>query len=152
MRTSQRLDDVNIQSTHGEPMNQLQFDGEDIPAELLPEPLGNKILVGMITVKEKTDGGIILAQESVKKEQYLRYIAKVLKVGKDAYFDPSFQGGIPVESRAPESWVKTGDIVSTYQNSGQVIRIDWNGRIHALKLFNDNEMLAIIPDPSILSQ
>ena len=126
------------------------FEGENIDKEKLPIPSGWRLLVGMLKIEEKTAGGILLTDEHVRGKSYLRNIAKVLAVGKDCYLEPKFQGGISLTERTPSQWVKVGDVVMIGQYSGQEVKCIENGAIHTLKILNDDEILAIIPDMALL--
>ena len=55
--------------------------------EQLPEPSGWRLLVLPFTPKEKTKGGIIIAQESLEKLRIATNCGYVLKVGPLAYYD-----------------------------------------------------------------
>ena len=53
----------------------------------LPEPSGWRLLVLPFTPKEKTKGGILIAQESLEKLRIATNCGYVLKVGPLAYYD-----------------------------------------------------------------
>ena len=53
----------------------------------LPEPSGWRLLVLPFTPKEKTKGGIIIAQESLEKLRIATNCGYVIKVGPLAYHD-----------------------------------------------------------------
>ena len=55
--------------------------------EQLPEPSGWRLLVLPFTPKEKTKGGILIAQESLEKLRIATNCGYVLKVGPLAYED-----------------------------------------------------------------
>jgi len=128
-----------------------KFEGEDVAPERLPKPAGWRVLVGMYKIEERTAGGIILTDEHRKGREYLRSLAKVLAVGEEAYRHPKFQGGIALEQREPQPWVNVGDVVMIGQYTGQSVVIDDGGDTQTLRLLNDDEILAVIPDVSILS-
>lgn len=128
-------------------MEKIKFEGEEIPYSNLPKPCGWRILVGMMHIEERTSGGIVLVDESRKGMEYLRCIGKVLAVGPGAYEHPKFQGGRELIERSPTPWVSVGDIVLINQYSGQSIKVE----DQSLKLLNDDEILAVIPDISIIN-
>ena len=130
----------------------VQFEGENIPQDKLPKPVGWRILVGMFKIEERTAGGIILTDEHRKGREYLRSLAKVLAIGEQGYKDPKFQGGVPLQQHEPDAWVNVGDVVLLHQYSGQAITCVDNGEAQTLRLLNDDEILAVIPDVSVLSQ
>ena len=130
-----------------------QFEGENIPPATLPKPAGWRVLVGMLKIEDKTEAGIILTQSHKEGKEYLRSMAKVLAVGEGAYRHDKFQGGISMEKRTPEPWAKVGDIVLVGQYAGQSINvIDLSDHSpQSLKLLNDDEILAVIPDMEIIN-
>ena len=128
------------------------FEGEDIPKDRLPIPVGWRLLIGMFEIETKTSGGIELPDQYRKGREYLRNIGKVLAVGCECYQHPKFQGNIPVEVKDPVPWVKVGDVVNVNAYTGQTIVVeDDNGNPKTLKLLNDDEILAVIPDLNVLS-
>ena len=133
--------------------NKQLFEGESISPELLPKPAGWRILVGMLKIEDKSDGGIILTQSHKEGKEYLRSMAKVLAVGEGAYQHDKFQGGIPIDKRTPEPWAKVGDIVLIGQYSGQSISVidSTDDEPQSLKLLNDDEVLAIIPEMEVIN-
>lgn len=135
-------------------MTNFRFEGENIPPELLPKPAGWRVLVGMLKVEDTSKGGIILANEHVEGKKYLRSVAKVLAVGPGTYQHAKFQGGISIEKRDPEPWAKVGDVVLVGQYAGQSISVKDcadNDEPQSLKLMNDDEILAVIPDMSVIN-
>lgn len=128
-----------------------KFEGEDVAPERLPKPSGWRVLVGMYKIEERTAGGIILTDEHRKGREYLRSLAKVLALGEEAYRHPKFNGGIALERREPKSWVNVGDVVMIGQYTGQSVVIDDGEDTQTLRLLNDDEILAVIPDVTILS-
>lgn len=132
-------------------MTNVKFEGEAISPEKLPQPSGWRILVGMLTIEETTAGGIVLPKEHREGQEYLRSIAKVLAVGKLAYQHDKFQGGVSLEKRKPTPWVEVGDIVLIGQYAGQSINVIDNDKPQSLKLLNDDEILSVIPDISVIS-
>ena len=68
----------------------------DTKPSQLPEPTGYKILIALPDVDEKTEGGIIKAQETMHLEEVGSIVGFVMKLGPDAYedkkkFAPFFQ-------------------------------------------------------------
>ena len=53
----------------------------------LPDPQGWKILVAMPQAEEKTDGGILKANQTIKDEEVSNICGYVLKLGTDCYKD-----------------------------------------------------------------
>ncbi len=70
------------------------------------EPLGYHLLIELLEVKEKSEGGIILATDDVNAEQAAMPIGKVLKIGPQCY--KNHDSGI----NSAEEWgFKIGDNV-----------------------------------------
>ena len=101
----------------------------------LPDPSGWRLLVLPFTPKEKTKGGIIIAQESLEKLRIATNCGYVLKVGPLAYYDK--------EKFPTGSWCKKGDWVIFAKYAGSRLPID-GGEV---RLLNDDEVLGTIKDP-----
>jgi co-chaperonin GroES (HSP10) len=124
-----------------------RFEAENIPPDKLPAPVGWRLLVGMIKIENVSSGGILIMDETIEKESYIRCIGKVLAVGDDCYNHPKFQGGLDLKERTPQHWAKVGDIVLIGQYTGlKVNLVDDTGETQAVKLINDDEVLAVIND------
>ena len=101
----------------------------------LPEPVGYRLLVLPFTPKEKTKGGIIIAQESLEKLRIATNCGYVLKVGPLAYYDK--------EKFPTGAWCKKGDWVIFARYAGSRLPIE-GGEV---RLLNDDEVLGTIGDP-----
>jgi co-chaperonin GroES (HSP10) len=100
----------------------------------LPEPSGWRILVLPFTPKEKTKGGLIIAQESLDRLRIATNCGYVLKMGPLAYKDKDkFEG----------PWCKKGDWVIFARYAGSRLPIE-GGEI---RILNDDEILGTIQDP-----
>ena len=101
----------------------------------LPTPSGWRILVLPFTPKEKTSGGIIIAQESLDRLRIATNCGYVLKIGPLAYHD---------KERYPTGpWCKKGDWVIFARYAGSRLPIE-GGEV---RILNDDEVLGTIPDP-----
>jgi co-chaperonin GroES (HSP10) len=101
----------------------------------LPTPTGWRLLVLPFTPKEKTSGGIIIAQESLDRLRIATNCGYVLKIGPLAYHD---------KERYPTGpWCKTGDWVIFARYAGSRLPIE-GGEV---RILNDDEVLGTIPDP-----
>ena len=101
----------------------------------LPEPCGWRLLVLPFTPKEKTSGGIIIAQESLDKARIATNCGYVLKMGPLAYRDKEkFETG---------PWCKKGDWVIFARYAGSRLPIE-GGEI---RILNDDEVLGTVQDP-----
>ena len=103
--------------------------------EQLPEPSGWRLLVLPFTPKEKTKGGILIAQESLEKLRIATNCGYVLKVGPLAYYDK--------EKFPTGPWCKKGDWVIFARYAGSRLPIE-GGEV---RLLNDDEVLGTIGDP-----
>ena len=103
--------------------------------EKLPNPTGWRILVMPFKVKEKTEGGIIIAQETLDRARVATQVGYVLKVGDLCYKD---------EERYPTgAWCKPKDWVIFARYAGSRLPIE-GGEV---RLLNDDEVLGTIKDP-----
>ena len=101
----------------------------------LPMPSGWRLLVLPFTPREKTKGGILIAQESLDKLRVATNCGYVLKMGPLAYHDrDKFTTG---------PWCKKGDWVVFARYAGSRLPIE-GGEV---RLLNDDEVLGTIKDP-----
>ena len=116
---AKRIDETNVGSIKDE----------------LPVPSGWRLLVLPFTPKEKTKGGIIIAQESLDKARIATNCGYVVKMGPMAYGDKEkFPSG---------PWCKKGDWVIFARYAGSRLPIE-GGEV---RLLNDDEVLGTIKDP-----
>ena len=99
----------------------------------LPSPTGWRIMILPYKGQGKTDGGIVLTNETVERQQVSTLLGYVLKVGPQAYDGERFSTG---------PWCKPGDWVLIGRYAGSRIHIE-GGEI---KLLNDDEIIATVPD------
>jgi co-chaperonin GroES (HSP10) len=99
----------------------------------LPTPSGWRILVLPFTPKEKTSGGIIIAQESLDRLRIATNCGYVLKIGPLAYFDK--------EKYPTGPWCKEKDWVIFARYAGSRLPIE-GGEV---RILNDDEVLGTIP-------
>ena len=114
-----------------------RLDPENIKemVDQLPEPAGYRILVLPFTPKEKTKGGIIIAQESLEKLRIATNCGYVIKVGPLAYHDK--------EKFPTGPWCKKGQWVIFARYAGSRLPIE-GGEV---RLLNDDEVLGTIENP-----
>ena len=110
---------------------------KEIPTEAtqLPQPTGWIILVLPFKMKEKTDKGIYLGQETVERQQVASQCGNVLAMGSECYQDKKRYSSGP--------WCKVGDWVVFARYAGSRIEIE-GGEV---RLLNEDEVLATIQDP-----
>ena len=101
----------------------------------LPEPTGWRLLVLPFKMKEKTKGGLMLAETTLEKQQVASQVGLVMAMGPDCYKD---------KERYPEGpWCKEKDWVMFARYAGSRIKIDGG----EMRLLNDDEVLATIDSP-----
>ena len=101
----------------------------------LPVPSGWRLLVLPFTPKEKTKGGIIIAQESLDKARIATNCGYVVKMGPMAYGDK--------EKFPTGPWCKEKDWGIFARYAGSRLPIE-GGEV---RLLNDDEVLGTIKDP-----
>jgi len=108
---------------------------DNIQKSQLPTPSGWRLLVLPFTPREKTKGGILIAQESLEKLRIATNCGYVLKIGPLAYHDhDKFPTG---------PWCKTGDWIIFARYAGSRLPIE-GGEV---RILNDDEVLGTIKDP-----
>jgi chaperonin GroES len=103
----------------------------------LPKPTGYRILIMPFSGKVKTEGGILLTEETVERERLAAVVGYVLKVGEDAYSD---------KSRFQKPWCKEGDWVLFGRYAGAKIPLD-GGEV---RILNDDEVIATVSSPEVI--
>ena len=106
--------------------------------ENLPQPTGWRLLVLPFKMKDKTKGGLVLADSTLEKQQVASQCGLILAMGPQCYKD---------KERYPEGpWCKVGEWVMFARYAGSRIKIE-GGEI---SLLNDDEILATIKSPEDL--
>jgi co-chaperonin GroES (HSP10) len=104
-------------------------------ADRLPIPAGYKMLVVKPEIEEKSDGGIVYATETRKKEEQGAVVGLVLRQGPLCYKDPDkFPTG---------AWCKEGDFVLLRAYSGSRFSVDGKEFI----IVNDDQIEGVVVDP-----
>ena len=101
----------------------------------LPRPTGWRLLVLPFKMKEKTIGGVILAEDTLERQQVASQVGLVMAMGSQCYKD---------KERYPEGpWCKEKDWVMFARYAGSRIKIEGG----EMRLLNDDEVLATIDSP-----
>ena len=101
----------------------------------MPEPQGYKLLIALPDPDEKTEGGILKAASTLHDEEVGSIVGMVLKMGADAYNDPS---------RFPNGpYCKEGDWIIMRSYSGTRFKV--HGK--EFRLINDDSVEAVVEDP-----
>ena len=108
---------------------------ENIQKSQLPVPSGWRLLVLPFSPREKTKGGILIAQESLDKLRIATNCGYVLSMGPLAYHDR--------EKFPTGPWCKKGDWVIFARYAGSRLPIE-GGEV---RILNDDEVLGTIKDP-----
>ena len=108
---------------------------ENIQKSQLPAPSGWRLLVLPFSPREKTKGGILIAQESLDKLRIATNCGYVLEIGPLAYHDR--------EKFPTGPWCKKGDWVIFARYAGSRLPIE-GGEV---RILNDDEVLGTIKDP-----
>ena len=119
-----------LEEKYKEPLNP-----ENIQRSQLPVPSGWRLLVLPFSPREKTKGGILIAQESLDKLRIATNCGYVLEMGPLAYHDK--------EKFPTGSWCKKGDWVIFARYAGSRLPIE-GGEV---RILNDDEVLGTIKDP-----
>ena len=102
----------------------------------LPMPTGWRMLILPFRMKEKTDGGILLGNETIDRQQVASQCGNVIAMGDACYVD---------KERYPNGpWCKVGDWVVFARYAGSRIEIE-GGEV---RLLNEDEILATVQDPT----
>ena len=103
--------------------------------EKLPQPTGYRVLILPRGRSAVTDGGIQLVSETIERDTVSSVVGYVISLGPDAYKDPV---------KFPEgAWCEEGEWVLFGRYAGARFKIDGG----ELRLLNDDEILAKIPNP-----
>ena len=101
----------------------------------LPKPTGWRMIVLPFKMKEKTKGGLVLAETTLEKQQVASQVGLVMAMGSQCYKD---------KERYPEGpWCKEKDWIMFARYAGSRIKIDGG----EMRLLNDDEVLATIDSP-----
>jgi len=124
-----------LEDKYKEEAKEAKEEAQETNLDKLPDPTGWRILVMPFAVKEKTEGGIIIAQETLDRARVATQVGYVLKMGDLCYGD---------KERYPTGpWCKEKDWVIFARYAGSRMEID-GGEI---RLLNDDEVLGTIENP-----
>lgn len=94
------------------------------------KPTGHHVIVKLKEIERKSQGGIILAESTHKKEQAGGQYAEVLAVGPTAW------------SEYETPWAKVGDTVVTKRYPGA--QYDYDGEDKLNRIINDDEIIGVV--------
>jgi len=126
-------------------MSTIKYEDDDSMAqfeklgELLPVPVGYKMLIALPKTKEKTDGGIVLPDERRNAESVASIIGLVIAQGDDCYRD---------EAKFGSPWCCVGDWVLIRSYAGTRFKVNET----EFRLINDDSIDAVVEDPRGISR
>ena len=127
-----------LEDKYKEEAKEAKEETQETNLDKLLSPTGWRILVMPFAVKEKTEGGIIIAQETLDRARVATQVGYVLKMGDLCYGD---------KERYPTGpWCKEKDWVIFARYAGSRMEID-GGEI---RMLNDDEILGTINSPEDL--
>ena len=101
----------------------------------LPKPTGWRMIVLPFKMKEKTKGGVILAEDTLDRQQIASQVGLVLAMGPQCYQD---------KERYPEGpWCKVNTWVMFARYAGSRVKIEGG----EMRMLNEDEVLATIDSP-----
>jgi chaperonin GroES len=95
------------------------------------KPCGNKILVQMDKIEEKSAGGIIMPSRKVEREEMSQMVGTLVAVGNCAWGDQ------------PHPWAKPGDRVKFAKYAGFLHDDDGDG--HSYRVMHDLDIVMVLP-------
>lgn len=99
----------------------------------LPEPCGWRLTILVLTIPEKSDGGVIIVDDAKEQRSLASPQGIVLSMGSAAYKD---------ESRFPDgAWVRLGDRIQFTKYDATMFQIANGQRLGTL---NDTQPIAVI--------
>ena len=122
-------------------MSEAETITEDRLEDMLPLPVGYRVLIALPQVKETfEDTDLVKSSTTMHEEHVMSIIGLVVDLGGQAYADKDrFPAG---------AWCKQGDYVMFRANSGTRFKV---GGIE-YRLMNDDSIEAVVPDPTGVSR
>ena len=122
-------------------MSEAEAITEDRLEDMLPLPVGYRVLVALPQVKETfEDTDLVKSRQLQHEEHVMSIIGVVVDLGGQAYAD---------KDRFPTgAWCKQGDYVMFRANSGTRFRIGGT----EYRLMNDDSIEAIVPEPTSITR
>lgn len=124
------------------PTFKLEFEAKNFPEKILPTPVGWRILLAPVEIKDTSSGGIILPEQVKTYMEYFRTVGKVVAMGPECYKHPKFLG---------DDWCAVGDIVQFSSYAGLEIVVAHGDEVCKLKVVNDDEILTKVDHPEVLN-
>ena len=122
--------------------NQVPTDPKGIKEylEIIPKPVGYRMLVRPWSGHKKTKGGLLLTEETSDKIQMTTVVALVVKMGDLCYKD---------ESKFPKGpWCKEGDFIIYGRYAGSRFQTKFGEH----RILNDDEIIGTVKKPEDILQ
>ena len=122
--------------------NQVPTDPQGIKEylEIIPNPVGYRMLVRPWSGHKKTKGGLLLTEETSDKIQMTTVVALVVKMGDLCYKD---------ESKFPKGpWCKEGDFIIYGRYAGSRFQTKFGEH----RILNDDEIIGTVKKPEDILQ
>ena len=118
-------------------MSEAEAITEDRLEDMLPLPVGYRVLIALPQVKETfEDTDLVKSSTTMHEEHVMSIIGLVVDLGGQAYADKDrFPAG---------AWCKQGDYVMFRANSGTRFKVGGT----EYRLMNDDSIEAVVPDPA----
>ena len=132
-----KLTDFSKNENKAEVKSQIPTDSEGIKKylEIIPNPVGYRMLVRPWSGQAKTKGGVILADETQDKIQMTTVVGLVVKMGDLCYEDKEkFPNG---------AWCKEGEFVIYGRYTGSRFQTKYGEH----RILNDDEIIGTINKP-----
>jgi len=122
-------------------MSEAEAITEDRLEDMLPLPVGYRVLIALPQVKETfEDTDLVKSSTTMHEEHVMSIIGLVVDMGGQAYAD---------KDRFPTgAWCKQGDYVMFRANSGTRFRIGDT----EYRLMNDDSIEAVVPEPTSITR
>jgi|TARA_R100001129_G_scaffold172638_2_gene143472 co-chaperonin GroES (HSP10) len=122
-------------------MSEAEAITEEQLEEMLPLPVGYRVLIALPQVKETFDDtDLVKSSQTLHEEHVMSIIGLVVDMGSQAYAD---------EDRFPTgAWCKVGDYVMFRANSGTRFRVADT----EYRLMNDDSIEAVVKNPYGISR
>ena len=122
-------------------MSEAETIAEEQLEDMLPLPVGYRVLVALPQVKETFDDtDLVKSSKTIHEEHVMSIIGLVVDMGSQAYAD---------KDRFPTgAWCKRGDYVMLRANSGTRFKIADT----EYRLMNDDSIEAVVRDPYGISR
>jgi co-chaperonin GroES (HSP10) len=113
--------------------------------EMLPIPMGYKLLIAIPKLDDKFENTVIVRPDHLlKKEETATIVGLVLKMGSLAYRD---------QEKFPDGpWCKEGDFILMRAYSGTRFKVVNKEAEQEFRLINDDMVEAVVTEPRVITR